>query len=269
MKSFNTLKFEEVEAAIGLITMNRPETLNAIDMEMLDELEELFKILKDDASIRVILITGEGRGFSAGADIRDAVTYRESNAFSDPATFLITVQERYASLILGLRKIPQPVIAAVNGPAAGGGFSMVLASDIRIACPEAYFVASFINIGLSGGELGTSYLLPRLIGLSRASDILLTGRKLWAKEAHAIGLVNRVIPKEKLIDEALSYARMMIQKSVGGLKLTKTVLDQNINAPSLEAAINLENRNQAIMVFSSEFFKLVESVMKEGKEPKD
>jgi len=179
--------------------------------------------------------------------------------------FLRLVQERYAALPLGLRRIPQPVITAVNGAAAGGGLGIVLASDIRVAAPEASFVASFTNIGLSGGELGTSYFLPRLIGLARTAEILYSGRKVKAVEAERIGLVNRVVPKEDLLETALAYARPMIAKSVGGLKLTKRVLDQNVDAPSLEAAVNLENRNQAIMVFSGEFFKLIQPFFKGGE----
>ena len=125
-------------------------------------------------------------------------------------------------------------------------------------------MASFANIGLSGGELGTSYLLPRLIGLARAADVLYTGRKMGADEAERAGLVNRVVPRESLIDAALSYARPMIAKGAGSLKLTKRVLDQNIDAPSLEAAINLENRNQTMMVFSGEFFKLIRQFSRSG-----
>lgn len=115
------------------------------------------------------------------------MVHKDTDAFADPERFLKIVQERYASLVLGLRRIPQPVISAVNGPAAGGGFAMTLASDIRVASPEAYFVASFINIGLSGGELGCSYFLPRLVGLSHASDMLYTGRKVRADEAEKMG----------------------------------------------------------------------------------
>lgn len=139
---------------------------------------------------------------------------------------------------------------------------MTLASDIRVACKEAYFLASFINIGLSGGELGCSFLLPRLVGLAHASDILFTGRKIGAEEAEKIGLVNKLAPREDLLEAALFYARSMVGKSVGGLKLTKRVLNENINAPSLESAVNLENRNQTIMVFSGEFFKLIQSFRK-------
>lgn len=259
---FKTLLFEEIEPHIGAVTMNRSDQLNAINLDMLEDFENLFRSLSQDDAIRVLIITGSGRGFSSGADLNDAMVHKDTDAFADPERFLKIVQERYASLILGMRKIPQPIIAAVNGPAAGGGFAMTLASDIRVASPEAYFVASFINIGLSGGELGCSFFLPRLVGLSRASDILYTGRKVRADEAERIGLVSKVVPREALMEEALSYARIMAGKSVGGLKLTKRVLEENLHASSLESAVNLENRNQTVMVFSGEFFKLIHSFFK-------
>ena len=262
-KKFNTLTFDEVEPAIGLLTLNRPGQLNAQSVEMLAEFDELFRILSDyESTIKVLIITGAGKAYCSGADLNDAMVYKHTDAFSDPELFLKIVQERYSNLILGMRKIPQPIISAVNGPAAGGGFAMTLASDIRVASPEACFIASFINIGLSGGELGCSYYLPRLVGLARASEILLTGRKVWAEEAEKIGLVNKVVPREQLIDEALSHARLMTKKSSGALKLTKRAIDQNIDATSLEAAVNVENRHQAIMVFSGEFFKLIQSFSK-------
>lgn len=263
MKNFNTFIFEEVEPAIGLVTLNRPEQLNAQNVEMLAEFEELFRILSDyENTLKVLIITGAGKAYCSGADLNDAMAHKNTEVFADPELFLKIVQERYANLILGMRKIPQPIISAVNGPAAGGGFAMTLASDIRVASPEACFIASFINIGLSGGELGCSYYLPRLVGLARASEILLTGRKVWAQEAERIGLVGKVVPREQLLEEALSCARMMTEKSSGALKLTKRVLDQNMDAPSLEAAVNVENRNQTIMVFSGEFFKLIQSFSK-------
>jgi enoyl-CoA hydratase len=265
MKDFKMFIFEEIESRVGLVTLNRPDRLNAINAAMLDDFNELFAILAKDDAIRVLIITGAGRGFCAGADLNDAMVYKDTAAFSDPESFLRLVQERFAAMILGLRRIPQPIIAAVNGPAAGGGFSLALASDIRVAAPEASFVASFANIGLSGGELGTSYLLPRLIGVARSSEILYTGRKVKAGEAKRIGLVNTVAPRESLIEAALSYARPMIAKGVGALKLTKRVLDQNIDAPSLEAAVNLENRNQTIMVFSGELFKLIQPFVRGGE----
>jgi enoyl-CoA hydratase len=266
MMEFSTISFKEKEPGIGLVSFNRPEQLNAINVAMLEEFAELFVYLSQNDKIRIVIITGEGRGFCAGADLSDAINFKDTEAFSDPESYLRMAQERYSNLILGLRNIPQPIISAVNGPAAGGGFAVALASDLRVASPEAYFIASFINIGLSGGELGCSYFLPRLVGITHAADILYTGRKVKADEAEKIGLVSRVVPREDLMETALSYARMMMGKSAGGLRLTKRVLYQNIDAPSLEAAINLENRNQSIMVFSGEFFKLIKSFSKSGKE---
>ena len=249
----------ELEPGLLLVTLSRPDSLNAIDTVMLGEFDELFRTLADNESIKVVIITGQGRGFCSGADLTAVATHRDSEHFRDPERFIKLVQERYGSIILGLRRIPQPIIAAVNGPAAGGGFSIALASDVRVAAPEAVFVASFVNIGLSGGELGTSYLLPRLIGMSQAAEILLSGRKVRADEAERIGLVSRVVPREGLIDAAAAIAKPMLAKSHAALKFTKRVLDQNIDAPSLEAAMNLENRNQTIMVFSGTFYEMVKN----------
>jgi enoyl-CoA hydratase len=262
MHEFTTLILEEVEPGICMVTLNRPEKLNSINLKMLDEFRELFQMLSVDERYRVIIITGSGRGFCAGADLEDALTHRNTRYFSDPESFMKLVQEAYSALITGVRKIPQPVIAAVNGPAAGGGFCLAMASDIRIAVPAAYFVASFINLGLSGGELGSSFLLPRLVGLSRASEILLTGREVHAAEAERIGLVSRVVRADELFEAAVSCARQLLTKSRGGLAITKSVLDQNLTANSLDAAISLENRNQSMLVFSKEFFESIKAFMK-------
>jgi enoyl-CoA hydratase len=255
--TFETLTFKELEPQIGLVTLNRPDRLNAINGRMLDDFDELLRNLDRDDAIRVLILTGEGRGFCAGADLKEVAFRAQTEAFADPESFLRLVQEKYSGLISRLRGIRQPVIAAVNGAAAGGGMAMALAADMRVCTPEAYFVASFINIGLSGGEMGSSFLLPRMVGISRAADILFTGRKVFGEEAEKIGLVSRVAPSEKLLETALSFARMMTAKTVGGLKFTKRALEQNLTAASLESALNLENRNQAIMVFSGEFRKMV------------
>ena len=257
LPTFETLTFQEIEPQIGLVILNRPDRLNAINDRMLDDFDELLRHLDRDDAIRVLLMTGEGRGFCAGADLKEVATRAQTEAFADPESFLRLVQEKYSGLVLKLRSIRQPVIAAVNGAAAGGGMAIALAADIRVSTPEAYFVASFINIGLSGGEMGSSFLLPRMVGISKAADILLTGRKVFGEEAEKIGLVSQVAPSEKLLDTALSYARTMTAKTVGGLKLTKRALEQNLTAASLDAALNLENRNQAIMVFSGEFRKMI------------
>lgn len=263
IKGIKAMTFETVEPGIGLLSMNRPEKLNAINLDMIDGFNEIFTNLRrTDCPIRVLIITGKGRGFSSGADLSDLSSSQMTESFSDPDIYMKMIQERYGNLITGLRNIPQPVIAAVNGPAAGGGFALALCADIRVGVPEACFIASFINIGLTGGELGTSYFLPRVVGLPRAADILYTGRKVWGEEAEKMGLINKLVPKEELLEAALSYARSMIEKTAGGLRYTKVALDRNVCAPSLEAAMDLENRNQAVMVFSKEFFGRIHAFLK-------
>jgi enoyl-CoA hydratase len=262
LNEIGPLKMEQPSAGVALITMNRPERLNAINLEMIEAFEEVFRRLDQSDDIRVVILTGAGRGFCSGADLLEAASNTDHEYLASADTYLRKIQERYGSLILGLRRIPQPVIAAVNGPAAGGGFALAMAADIRLAAPEAFFVASFINIGLSAGEMGSSYLLPRLVGLSRASEILFTGRRVSADEAERIGLVSKALPKEDLVREALDIAQVMLQKTPGGLRLTKSVLEETASATSLRAAMELENRNQTILVVSSEFFKRVTAFAK-------
>ena len=257
--NFSTIKFETLQSGIGLITLNRPERLNAINLDMLEELHALFGQLSNDENVRVTIITGEGRGFCSGADLLDERITKEATAlFSSAAAHLMKIQKVYARLIIEMRRLSQPVIAAVNGPAAGGGMCVALASDVIIGAPKASFTPSFINIGLSGGELGSSYFLPRLIGNARAADILLTGRSVDAKEAEKIGLVSRLVPQDKLMNTAMEIAAHMLEKTTMGLRLTKEALNQNQNAPSLEAAVELENRNQSILCMTPEFFEAVE-----------
>ena len=253
---------EEIEPQIGLVTLNRPDRLNAINDRMLDDFDELLRILDRDDAIRVLLITGEGRGFCAGADLKEVAFRAQTEAFADPEAFLGLVQEKYSGLISKIARYPPAGDRRRQrrgGRRRDGHGPGCRHSGLH---PEAYFVASFINIGLSGGEMGSSFLLPRMVGISRASDILLTGRKVFGDEAEKIGLVSQVAPSEKLLETALSYARMMTAKTTGGLKFTKRALEQNLTAASLEAAMNLENRNQAIMVFSGEFRKMIGAFVK-------
>jgi enoyl-CoA hydratase len=260
---YNTIKFEDPQEGVGLITLNRPERLNAINLEMLEELHTLFEDLKDREDVRVVIITGEGRGFCSGADLMDERIHKEAaTLFSNAAAHLMNIQKIYSRLIIEMRRLPQPIIAAVNGPAAGGGMCMALASDIIIAGHGAAFTPSFINIGLSGGELGTTYFLPRLVGSARAADILLTGRTVDATEAEKIGLISRLVIPEKLMDTSMEIAATMLEKTPLGLRLTKETLNQNQNAASFETAIELENRNQSILCITPEFFKAVEDFSK-------
>jgi enoyl-CoA hydratase len=156
-----------------------------------------------------------------------------------------------------MRRLPQPVIAAVKGPAAGGGMCLALASDIIIVDPTAAFIPSFINIGLSGGELGTTYFLPKMVGSAKASEILMTGRTVGGEEAHGIGLASCLAGEGELMNKALETAHTLLGKTPFGLRMTKEAIRRNLDAPSLEAAVALENRNQSIGCTTPEFFEAV------------
>jgi enoyl-CoA hydratase len=261
--NFNNLIFKEIQPAIGLITLNRPARLNALSLDLLDDLHHLYDELEASPAVRVVILTGAGRGFCSGADLKDERSKTESGRlYQNAASHLFKVQKKFSSIITRLRAIPQPVISAVNGPAAGGGMCLALASDMVFASPKAAFTPSFINIGLSGGELGSSFFLQKAVGSIRAAEILLTGRTVDASEAQRLGLVIRVVEEEKLLETAIAHARLMTEKSPTALRLTKEVLNQNLTAPSLEAAINLEDRNQSIAVFTPEFTTAVEKFAK-------
>lgn len=253
--TYETLSLTEPEAGIALLTLNRPERLNAISLKLLEEFGDVLRVLETH-SARVLIITGAGAGFCSGTDLKEARTRHGGVRPSVEAA--MSSQQRLARLVSGLRRIPQPVIAAVNGVAAGGGFCFTLAADVRIAARGARFVASFINIGLSAGEIGSTYLLPRLIGVSRAAEILYTGREVGAEEADRIGLVSRVVPDGEAVAAAMEVARVMLSKSAFGLRMTKEVLDINVDAPSLESALQLENRTQQLAVRSDAFIESIE-----------
>jgi len=258
---YKLIQFEEVAPGIGLLTLNRADRLNALSMNMLDELYALFADLQKKPEIRVLIVTGAGRGFCAGADLKDEHFATEEGLalFANASTVLESVQKKFSGIIVEMRRLAQPVIAAVNGPAAGGGMCIALASDIIIACPNATFTASFANIGLSGGELGSTYFLPKMIGSAKASEILLTGRTVDAEEANRIGLVSRLVDDPELMKAAMDTAAVLIGKTPAGLRFTKEALRLNLNAPSVENAIELENRNQSILGCSPDFAEAVAS----------
>ncbi|WP_181784360.1 enoyl-CoA hydratase/isomerase family protein [Pseudonocardia pini] len=226
-----------VEPGIGLLELDRPERLNAISPQLLGELHAALAELAEDRECRVVVLTGRGRGFCAGLDLQ------ESHG-GDTVPDRMRLQKRIASLVPALRALPQPVVAAVNGPAAGGGLALALASDVRIAGESARFGNAFVRIGLSGGDVGVSWLLPRLIGASRAFELLLTGRVVDAREADRIGLVSRVVPDADLRESALAVAREIVANSPFGVRMTKDVMWAQLEAGSLAAGIALENSTQ-------------------------
>jgi enoyl-CoA hydratase len=236
---------------VSVITMNRPDKLNAMTAEMVEMLHESLSSVSRDRDSRVVILTGAGRGFCAGLDLGgygEAPGYQWNGSVERG----FAVQKHIASLIPRLRSLPQPVIAAVNGPASGGGFALVLGSDIRIAATTARFNAAFIRIGLSACDIGTSWLLPRLIGAARAQELMLTGRLFDAEEALRIGLVTDVVPQEVLLDAALTKAEEIKLNTPLGVALTKEGMWSALEIPGMQAAIDMENRQQIMASFSDD-----------------
>jgi enoyl-CoA hydratase len=228
---------------VARLTLNRPERLNALTWGLMEELRDALRAIAADENVRSLVLTGAGRGFCAGLDLKQRADDDPLGTGDDVVT-VFRRQELVASLAIQLRALPQPVIAAVNGPASGGGMALALAADVRLCSPEARFNAAFVRIGLSGGDVGVSYLLPRLVGPGMAAELLFTGRQVDAEEAVRIGLANRVV--DDLDSAALGLAEQIAANSPFGVWMTKQILYRNADATSLEAAIDLENRTQVL-----------------------
>lgn len=258
---YETLMLDEVNPGVVLVTLNRPDRYNAMTNTMFVELERLAWDLEQEDSCRVVILTGAGKAFCAGYDLADAEDLPNLGALG-----MLDQQERAARALTAIRSLRVPVIAAVNGPAAGGGLSLVLAADIRIAGPAAKFNAAFVRIGLSAGDLGTSWLLTRLIGPARASEICFTGRAVGAQEAMDLGLVNSVSADDSLLDDTLALAAQIVANSPGGVQLSKRALQANMETGSYAAAIELENRGQALLTRSPDMLEAL-TAFKEKRAP--
>jgi enoyl-CoA hydratase/carnithine racemase len=231
---------------VAVVTLNQPAKLNALSFALVDELHAALDAVGRDNSCRVVVLTGAGRGFCSGLDLTSIEGSSTSAGTSGPRAGMLS-QSHIAELPQKLRRLPQPVIAAVNGPAYGGGFALALACDIRVAAPEARFCTQFIKLGIGGCDMGVSYTLPRLVGGSRGFELLLTARTVDATEAARIGLVAAVTdPGAPVVDRALEHAATICGYAPFGVVMTKEVMWSNLDAPSLEAAIHLENRTQIL-----------------------
>lgn len=239
----------EPRPGVRLITLDRPERLNAMSVDLVDELHAALDATAVDTSCRVVVLTGAGRGFCAGLDLTGYGTSPRGDGSGSPQDRLAT-QQHIASLVPKLRGLRQPVIAAVNGPAAGGGLALALASDVRLAATSARFNVAFVRIGLSGCDIGVSWLLPRLIGASNAFELLLTGRFVDAAEAERIGLVSRVVADGDVVDAALDLAEVIVTNSPMGVWMTKEVMWSQLEVSSLQGGIDLENRTQILTSFT-------------------
>jgi enoyl-CoA hydratase len=246
-----TVRLEPLTDEIRLLTLDRPDRLNAMSHELVADIHTALDEVAADRAARVLIITGAGRGFCAGLDLKGAGEPPGVDGLGRAQAGL-TGQQHIARLVPHLRSLRQPVIAAVNGPAAGGGFALALASDIRVAAASARFNVAFVRIGLSGCDIGVSWLLPRLIGASRAHELMLTGRLIDASEAERIGLVSRVVPDGEVVDAAVEIAEEICANSPFGVWMTKEVMWSNLETGSMQAAIDLENRTQILTSFSGD-----------------
>jgi enoyl-CoA hydratase len=238
-----TVQIEAPSPHVRVVRLDRPERLNALTFELVADLHDALDEVATDDACKVAVLTGAGRGFCAGLDLKDwgsppqPGTHRHMPAGTTGQAFM-------SNLTQHLRATPQIVVAGVNGPAYGGGLSLALACDLRIASSSATFCSAFIRTGLTGTDIGVSYLLPRLIGAARAFDLMVTGRTVDAETAEHLGLVSRVLPAEQFEAAVLGLAEEIAAYTSVGLRMTKEVMWANLDTPSMAACIALENRNQ-------------------------
>jgi enoyl-CoA hydratase len=244
MSRTGTLTVDTPSPGVAVLRFDRPERLNAINEAMVSDLARACTELGADPSVKVVVMTGAGRGFCSGIDMRDFGPGMLDA--SDPAIDRLRFQEAMSALPEAIRAMPQPVIAAVNGPCVGAGLALCLAADIRICSTTATFGNAAILLGLSGAEMGMSYHLPRIVGTSVAADWMLTGRTVSAEEADRRGLVSEAVEPDRLIARVLEVASHIAGLAPLGVQLTKRALQVNTDAPGLSSAMELENRNQVL-----------------------
>ena len=258
------LLLDRPEPGIAVLRLNRPRRLNALSDDTVAELSRLLEALASDAELRVLILTGQGRGFCAGFDLTLAAEAPLTKQLGEAAAWTVR-QESFAAVVTKLRALRAPVIAAVNGPANGAGLGIALACEIRIASPDAAFNAAFVKVGMSSCDIGVSWLLPRCVGMSRAFEIMLTGRMVDAEEAERIGLVSAVVSADQLLPRALELARCIAANSAFGVWMTKRGVWANLEAGSLQAALELENRTQILARTTGELAAAAEKLVQRRK----
>jgi len=259
---YETLSIRK-EGPVDWLTLNRPDSLNAINPTLSAEMQDYFGRLYTDQSVRVVVIKGAGRAYSAGLDLK----HRDNSGDVSSSGVVADLRNQRAisEIVMKMRRCPQAIISLVHGPACGGGFAFALASDIRIAGESARMNAAFIRIGLSACDIGVSYFLPRLVGVSVASELMLTGRFINAERALRVGLVSEVVPDDKLEEAVQPYLDEMLATSPLGLRLTKECLNMSVDAGSLEAAIAMEDRNQILTAQTNDFREGISAFLQKRK----
>jgi enoyl-CoA hydratase len=254
------LLVEDPAPHVRQLTLNRPDELNAMTAELCEALHRELAAIAAERAVRAVVLTGSGRGFCAGVDLR-GYGAAPGNDGSDAPRDRLANQEHMSRLVMAIRALPQPVIAAVNGPAAGLGLALALGCDIRYAAPQTVFRVAFINIGLSNCDMGTSWLLPRLVGASRSHELMLTGRRVDAEEALRIGLVADVVGEGGLQERALQAAREIASLAPWGVRLTKQGMWSALEIGSLQAAVEYEDRQQIMATFGRAVPEAIEAFL--------
>jgi enoyl-CoA hydratase/carnithine racemase len=250
------------EGEVVWATMNRPERLNALSRPLVTALREFFVDLYWRRDVRVVVLQGAGNAFCAGLDLKE----RGDNSGAERSIGAgLTRQREISEIVMAMRRCPQPIVACVNGAAAGGGFALALASDVRIATPSLKMNAAFIRIGLSACDIGVSYFLPRMVGSSVAAEYMLTGRFITAERAYQLGLVSQVVEADQLEPVARGFVEDMLHATPLGLRLTKEALNHAIDANGLEAAIAMEDRNQILASSDGDFGEGVRAFLEKRK----
>jgi enoyl-CoA hydratase/carnithine racemase len=254
MKKPQSFLYEQTDTGIATITLNRPERLNALTFEIYRELTDTFAALRDEKEVRVVVITGSGRAFCSGGDVRDII----GELFARNMEGLLEFTRMTCELIRNMRALPKPIIASLNGTTAGAGACIALASDIRLANEDAKIAFLFIKVGLSGADMGAAYLLPRVVGLTKASELLYTGDFVSAPEAERIGLYNRVVPADQLAETTREFAERLTKGPAIALAKTKEMLNRELNM-NLDTALECEAQAQAICMQHSDYREAYEA----------
>jgi enoyl-CoA hydratase/carnithine racemase len=252
----------EIQEGVATITLNRPERLNALTFEVYRELTDSFATLRTEDAVRAVVITGAGRAFCSGGDVHDII----GELFARDMQGLLEFTRMTCELVRNIRALPKPVIASLNGTTAGAGACIALASDIRIASPAAKIAFLFVRVGLSGADMGAAYLLPRVVGLTKATELLYTGDFLSAEEAAAVGLYNRVVPAEELADVTREFALRLARGPSFALAMTKEMLNREMDV-SLDTALEWEAQAQATCMQHPDYREAYEAFV-EKREPR-
>ena len=248
MNKPTTFLYEQTDAGVATITLNRPERLNAITFDVYRELTDTFAALRDEKDVRAVVITGAGKAFCSGGDVHDII----GELFARDMQGLLDFTRMTCDVVRNIRTLPKPVIASLNGTTAGAGACIALAADIRIAAEEAKIAFLFVKVGLCGADMGAAYLLPRIVGLAKATELLMTGDFISAAEAQAIGLYNRVVPLDQLAGTTQEFARRLASGPAFALAKTKEMLNREMHM-DLTAALESEAQAQALCMQHSDF----------------